>query len=407
MRRKTKMQGASLQYQTGFNLFNDSGMGNYVSSLSNGDEYYQFDAAEVIDIIYSKDHPNFQTNEDIGKAKVRLLDRQKDTGEDILIWAWPANSSVIQFPIKKEIVSLVQYLGRYFYTYSLNFSNNVNNNVVPGTTESPNKDNKDNADQYEKVSASNIPQREPAGGNESLGETFKDESLMIKPLLPAEGDVLVRGRFGNNIRLGNNGDTNAPTIKISVGQPVDVDKSNSGEPYLENINEDRNSIWITSDETVKLDPITQGKSYYLKSARNTPGTFEGNQVIINSDRIIFNTKKEELMLFANKGIVINSNGYVAIDSSENIGLTTLDRLNISAKTGTYVDSKEIILGKDATEHLVLGDTLLELLDELLSEMIKETHMTGAGASAPPQNAAKYAAIKAKLRKILSKQNKTL
>jgi len=352
-------------------------------------------------------HPNFQTNEDIGKAKVRLLDRQKDTGEDILIWAWPANSSFIQFPVKTEIVNLLQYLGRYFYVHSLNFLNNVNNNTVPGISESPNIDNKDNADQYEKVSTSNIPQREESKDDKSLGNTFKDGSAVIKPLLPSEGDVLIRGRFGNNIRLGNNSETNLPTVKISVGQPTEVDKSKVGEPHVEDINEDRNSLWITSDEKVNLNPVTEGKSYHLKSARNAPSILEGNQVIINSDRIIFNTKKEEIMAFANRGIVMNSNGYIAIDSSENIGLTTLDKLNVSAKTGLYVDSKEIILGKNATEHLVLGDTLFQLLDELLSELIKETHMTGAGKSAPPDNAAKYASIKAKLRKILSKQNKTL
>jgi hypothetical protein len=406
MRRKTKLQGASLQYNSGFNLYNDGDVSGLVSGVSGGDEYYQFDAAEVVDVIYNKQHPQFKENDDIGKIRVRLLDRQKDLGDDILTWAWPANSSCLAYPIKKEIVNLVQYLGRYFYIYSLNFSNSVNNNVVPNVTESPNKDNKDNAEQYEKVSTSNIPQRETTS-NQSLGDTFKENNVGIKPLLPAEGDVIYRGRFGNNIRLGNNPETNLPTIKMTIGQSNTVDKSEPLEPYIENINDDRNSIWITSDEVVELNPITRSKSYHLKSARNAPNTFEGNQVIINSDRIIFNVKKEELMIFANKGIVLNSNGYIAIDSSENIGLTTLDKLNITAKTGVYVDSKEIILGKDATEHLVLGDTLLQLLDELLSELIKETHLTGAGTSAPPDNAPKYAAIKAKLRKILSKQNRTL
>jgi len=405
MRRKTKLEGASLQYQSGFSLYNDSGISNYMSGLSGGDEYYQFDAGEIVDVIYSKEHPNFKINEDIGKAKIRLLDRQKDTGEDILIWAWPANSSIIQYPIKKEIVNLIQFLGRYFYVNSLNFSNSVNNNVVQ-SNETTTDANKDNAEQYEKVSTSNIPQRQ-SESDESLGNTFKENNATIKPLLPTEGDVIIRGRFGNNIRLGNNPETNLPTIKITTGQSNTVDKTSLLEPYVENINDDRNCIWITSDEVVELNPVTKGKSYYLKSARNVPSTFEGNQVIINSDRMIFNVKKEELMQFANKGIVLNSNGYIAIDSSENIGLTTLDKLNVTAKVGTYIDSKEIILGKDATEPLVLGDTLFQLLDELLSELIKETHLTGAGTSAPPDNAPKYAAIKAKLRKILSKQNKTL
>ena len=406
MRRKTKLEGASLQYQSGFNLYSDSNTMSSMGGLSGGDEYYQFDAAEVVDVIYNKDHPQFNNNEDIGKAKVRLLDRQKDSEEDTLIWAWPANSYFVMYPIKKEIVNLIQYLGRYFYVYPINFLNSINNNAVPIVAETSNG-NKDNNEQYEKVSISNIPQRESTNNDDSLGNTFKGNNVNIKPLSPEEGDVIVRGRFGNNIRLGNNPETNLPTIKVTIGQSNTVDKSAPLEPYAENINDDRNSLWITSDEIVELNPITKGKSYYLKSARNAPNTLEGNQVIINSDRIIFNTKKEELMIFANKGIILNTNGYVAIDSSENIGLTTLDKLNVIAKTGTYVDSKEIILGKDATEPLVLGNELLELLSDLLTELIVETHMTGAGKSTPPENAAKYAAIKTKLRKILSKQNKTL
>lgn len=407
MRRKTKLEGASLQYQSGFNLYSDSGAGSTQGGLTGGDEYYQFDAAEVIDVIYSKDHPEFKVNEDLGKAKIRLLDRQKDTAEDILIWAWPVNSAIIQYPLKREIVNLIQYLGRYFYVCPLNFSNSVNNNAVAGVSESPNKDNKDNTEQYEKVSTSNIPQRESDNSQYSLGNTFKENNKVIKPLLPFEGDLIIRGRFGNNIRLGNNPETNSPTIKISIGQSLEVNKTDSLEPYVENINDDKNCIWITSDENVEFDPITQGKSYFLKSAKNTPNKFEGNQIIINSDRIIFNTKKEELMLFSNKGIVLNSNGYIAIDSADTIGITTSDKLNVKANAGTYFDSKEIILGKEATEPLVLGNQLLELLSDLLTELIKETHLTGAGTSAPPDNAAKYAAIKAKLRKMLSKQNKTL
>ncbi|GJQ43913.1 MAG: hypothetical protein JETCAE03_34110 [Ignavibacteriaceae bacterium] len=406
MRRKTKLEGATLQYGTGFNLSNDVSITSTWGGLSSGDEYYQFDAAEVVDVIYSKDHPNFSSNDDLGKAKVRLLDRQKDASDDILIWAWPANPAMIQYPVKKEIVNLIQFLGRYFYINTLNYSNNVNHNAVPGASESTQKDNKDNTEQYQKVSSSNLPQKQQEK-QDVLGDTFKDNSQKIKPLLPFEGDVIIRGRFGNNIRLGNNPQTNSPVIKMTIGQSVDVDKTVPLEPYIENINDDQNSIWITADEVVDLNPVTKSKSYYLKSARNAPNTFEGNQIVINSDRIIWNAKQQEILAFANKGIALNTNGYIAIDSSENIGLSTLDKLNITAKNGTYVDSKEIILGKNATERMVLGDTLVEILDDLLAELIAETHLTGAGESSPPKNAPKYAKIRAKLRQILSKQNKTL
>jgi len=404
MSKKISSEGTSIQYRREMSLINPSSVSNQIFAGNNQSEFYQVETGEVIDVIYSSDHPDFINNSDIGKAKIRIVSSEKTSDEENLSWALPLNPYLISFPLKHEVVVLINLLGKLFYITSLNYFNNVNNNTLQGISDTLYKDNPDNSKEYSNVS-STIPKK----GNSKieLGDTFINNNNKVKPILPKEGDTILRGRFGNNIRLGNNPDTNSPNIKISVGQSPEINTSEEQTSYEENINDIKNSIWITSDEIVDIKPVTQGSTYHLKSTINPPNKFEGNQIIFNTDRVIWNAKKDEVFIFANKGISLTSNGYIAIDSNKNIGITTLDRLNVVAKSGTFIDSPKIDLGKDAKEPVVLGDKLVKLLEELIDEMIKEIHPTGSGPSGPPKNAAQYRIIKNKLKTILSKQNKTL
>src|SRR3990167_10173306 len=402
--RKNRLSVTSLQYSEGFNLNSNSSVSSQISNLSIDSEYSRFETAEVIDVIYSKTHSEFKLNEDLGKVRIRIVERQEDADESSLIWAYPINSAIVQYPIKHEIVYVVQFLGRYFYLGSLNYFNRVNNNIIVGISESPSKSVFDNKKTYDKSTF--IPERASSAKSVNIGDTFKDNNVKIKPLVPSEGDTIIRGRFGNNIHLGNNFETNNPNIKISIGQRDEINSSEELESYYEDINKDLSSVWITNDGIIDINPITKNKSYYMKSGKNLPDKFDGNQIIINSDRIIFNSKQNELMLFANKGLILNTNGYIALDSSNDIGLSTLSKFILRADDGTYVDSKEIILGRNAKEPLVLGNELVSVLSDILSEIIKLTVPTGSGPSGNPLNSAKFSAIKSKLKKMLSKQNFT-
>jgi hypothetical protein len=398
------LEGSTIQLRREGGISSPGSIASLVNSTS-GVVSIPIQAAEVIDVIYNSAHPEFQTVNDIGNAKVRFLYDRKTSDEVTLSWACPMNSNIVQYPLKGEIVYTLNFLGRLFYINSLNYSNNVNNNSVKNISSSRVKEQDSNINNYQTTENTGISNKE--GDNNDLGDTFVNNENKIKPLQPQEGDVIIQGRFGNAIRLGNNPETNTPNIKITVGQTPDNNTSDPNEPYVEDVNKNKSCIWITSDEIIPFTPITEGKSYNFKSAKTKVNKYEGNSVFINSDRLIFNAKREEILLFSNKGILLNTSGYVGIDSSDDIGITTLSKLNIEARGGTYVDSREIILGKNATDPLVLGNKFLDLFSNLLDELIIETHPTGTGPSGPPANAAKYRIIKNKLRTLLSKQNKTL
>ncbi len=122
-----------------------------------------------------------------------------------------------------------------------------------------------------------------------------------------------------------------------------------------------------------------------------PSVYEGQQVVINSDRLLFNARTDSILLISEESVGISTNGTFNVDS--------LDK--------TVINSPEIYLGLDAVEPVVLGDTLLGLLEELIDAILAETHPTPVGPSGPPINAADYSSIKSRLSTFLSPQNYTL
>ena len=124
---------------------------------------------------------------------------------------------------------------------------------------------------------------------------------------------------------------------------------------------------------------------------DSPNKYAGKQVIINSDRLLFNAKEDAILIIGNETVGISTNGTFNVDSGGE----------------TIINSPEIYLGLDAVEPVVLGDTLLGLLEELCDALAAETHPTPVGPSGPPINAAQYSSIKSRLKAFLSPQNKTL
>jgi|TARA_R110000796_G_scaffold20288_3_gene60529 hypothetical protein len=90
-----------------------------------------------------------------------------------------------------------------------------------------------------------------------------------------------------------------------------------------------------------------------------PGTYQGNQVIINSDRLVFNAKIDSILLFSDKAIGFSTNGSFHFDTSPD-----------ENESKFVVNSPNIYLGLEfdntyPTEPAVLGDQLEDLLNEIL------------------------------------------
>jgi len=97
-------------------------------------------------------------------------------------------------------------------------------------------------------------------------------------------------------------------------------------------------------------------TYILKQ----PNIYQGKQVIINSDRLLFNAKDDAILLFADKAIGFNTKGTINFDTGQsednNKFIVNAPNIHLGLKGG-----------KDSpTEPALLGDKTEEWLDRLLS-----------------------------------------
>ena len=377
-----------------------------------------FTPVRVIDIVLNDQHPKFkEVGGWNGIGTIFYLTTQDPTTQDVSEQkAKCALSNLKQYPLINEIVYLFSLPdpssqnsgdnGVQYYFNTVNVWNSPHHNALPnGLVLS-----KDQKKDY-KNTESGAVRRVTDGSTEiNLGVTFKEKSN-INPLLPFEGDVFQEGRWGNSIRFGSTvkgftnwseaGENGDPITLIRNGE----DPNNGDEgwiPVIEDINNDLSSIWLTSTQQIPIQVASSNYASYV-SPPDTPNQYVGSQVIINSDRVVINSKTDHIILSSAKSVSLNAVDSVNIDTKEHI-----------------VDADSILLGnKDATEHLMLGDKTIELLGKILDEMVGISTQLSVLVSLPPGapfaplNAQGQASqilfnnYKAQLNTLLSKQNKTI
>ena len=94
----------------------------------------------------------------------------------------------------------------------------------------------------------------------------------------------------------------------------------------------------------------------------SPNNYIGKQVIINSDRLIFNAKDDSILLFSDKAIGFSTNGSIHFDTSK--------EKDGEEASNFIINSPNIYLGLTYNDRLptnsaVLGDELEELLIDIL------------------------------------------
>ena len=199
----------------------------------------------------------------------------------------------------------------------------------------------------------------PASDNASLGITFKSNPN-IRRLLPFEGDIIVQGRQGNSLRFGTTAKVLSSNEWSSVGDETDpitllvngLNFNPNNKYYVEQINKDASSIYLTTNQKIPLQTDRTGTLNPLTNPLNAPDYFS-SQIIMNSDRVTLNSKKDEVMIFAKTNVEINTKNIINLNAGERVHLNTN-----AVFLGTF--NNEL-----PTENLVLGNRLYNLLDNLL------------------------------------------
>ena len=391
----------------------------------------------VTDIILNHNHPKFKNYGYWNSIGTIFFEAQS---EDFVgsneVPARPLTPQRASFPLVNEMVLIFtlpnKEIGQlssstsYFYINVISIWNSPHHNAYPNpllTSDLPSSMEKD----YEQTEAGStrkvtdepkeIPLNSPINPSQN---TFIEQSN-IHPLLPFAGDIIYEGRFGNSIRFGStaknppyptlnnwsvNGESGNPITIIRNGQDPNPTET-SWVPIVEDINKDLSSIYITSNQQIPINVGEWGENYNSYPTPPTiPSQYTQPQVIINSDRLVFNAKTDNILLSAAKSIGLSSN----------------NSLNFNTKN-FIVDAGNIKLGsKDATEPLVKGQTLYDNLDLMVKSLIQIVGVLeynqlwpGGGEKAPDGGTSIVARstkdalenVKKDLINILSKVSKTI
>jgi hypothetical protein len=234
--------------------------------------------------------------------------------------------------------------------------------------------------------------------------------LDVFPIQPFSGDIIIEGRWGQSIRLGSSvnqlrpyqqgpnwrvgaGATGNPITIISNGTNPKKSEKSFNQFHIESPDEDDSSIWLTSGQSVSFKPASDyAESIYDKQiAMFKSNWYSGNQIILSSDRIVLNSKKQEIVGFAKEGI----------------GFSTEKTLALNAKNIVEIAAGRILLGFNATHPMVLGDRLINLLNEFMNLVVQMNekinmiqHPTGVGPSGTPINSGDFVFIKNQINSLI-------
>jgi ethanolamine utilization cobalamin adenosyltransferase len=122
----------------------------------------------------------------------------------------------------------------------------------------------------------------------------------------------------------------------------------------EDINNDKSSIYLTSNQQLPLFPANINNSSFTKSTPPTNvGQYEGNQIVLNSGRLVFNAKSDSILLLSSKAIQLSCGETLGVNAKQ---------ISLTAEK-VYLGSSEGIEGSKI-QSVVLGENLNFLLSDI-------------------------------------------
>jgi hypothetical protein len=338
-------------------------------------------------------------------------------------YAFPFDKNNITYPIEGETILIIEMYNQYYWLpYSKTQYPNYRQDYAILKKSQPrdyeNVQSTVRSNDYRETSTTgttNISKKvDQPGGNKN--KYLVNEK--VKYLKPYQGDTIITSRGGSSIRLTQNlkNIKLSPGIIISNGQNVDTINQPIGFLAEEDINKDGSSLYITSGNTiVGFD--------FKKTKTNTPawGTLptdlKGNQVYLNSDRVVLSSKQSEFIIFGKGHTGVISGNRYTVDATNDIYLHSESNVTIHSAGGNQIflnsENGKIYLGKNKgvgaagadVQKMVMGGELVKILGQLIDEITKQVYATGSGpTSTGPANIAQFQAIKRRLSTILSDKN---
>jgi hypothetical protein len=305
----------------------------------------------VLDIILDETHKDYLQRGGLkalnGVYYAEITTTSPTSQENRVNFAYQSNSHIQDVPkvgelVKLEVqpansVEIVDQLLEVYYTGIVNIWNHPKDNLA-------------------------LDVRKPLDINTALQEEF-DPDLIYNPVRSAQGDLHFRGRQGQSLRFtGSKSRTNFFVEDSNKDKPVIILRTGGTSlnvPYetvQESINKDISSIYFTSDHVIPLQTVRPFNKSYKKAPIQAADKYRGEQILVNTGRVVLNAKNDSILLSAKEAIAFSS-------------LT----LNIETKDYIAVESSKIYIGKGALdanrpEPVLLGNKTERLLQGILNTL---------------------------------------
>ena len=367
----------------------------------------------------------------IGRAKVRILGEEQQTAYEKLPWAIAMDNTITQLPLINEQVLVLKIGETYYYTKPFNRFNYLGTNGDFVTEKSNSDKNKSAVPYLlppNRKSYVSHPAFLSINQNGYFGNYFILNPF-IRSIRKFEGDTLIESRFGQSIRfsaydddrfndkgaypsyalLGNllkessEGGYGNPKLTIRNRQRNIAQKKpqqlhpklppipaispwekNYGGEIDEDVNNDGSTIQITSGYTVSAWQTTVYKSIFGITSDNKPTEeqarfnpngstqfkfpiLEGDQIVINTDRLVLSSRFAETFHFSKKRYAVATDSEYTVDANDNVVITTN---NVAC-----INAPQIYLGQygETNEPALLGQTTVDWMYDLCNWLLDHVH----------------------------------
>ena len=394
--------------------------------------FYELEEAVVLDIVLNETHPKFTDpnsqldpndwppNIDgsapiegdknyglMGRIKFRFLHSELGANMETLNWAIPIeNTGITEYPLLNEVVIVGKYMDNYFYSRKLNTKQVLNSNAAFVTERISGY-----VDEYVPEGAagkwpkSNLSLEGGKNYDGYLGQYFKFNPK-IRSLKRYEGDTILESRFGSTIRFGayddNRGNDNGkddysdgggnPMILIRNRQaPITLGQGYTAKGYtVEDINKDGSSIQLTSGQTVSKFQSSVSMPMISGKKKAEVPELKGDQIVINSDRLVFSSKANEMLFFSKKRIGMTTDAELTLSALERITISTTKTATINAQQIFLGDHAKIyepaLLGRSTVAWMyAMCDWMLLNVNtqiQVVTALITHFHVTKVGPTTP-------------------------
>ena len=277
-------------------------------------------------------------------------------------------------PSKGDPVLLCSIGDNRYYLGPLNTDNNVNYNV-------DNKSNNtvsDSVNFVKQVSRRRLHKLQ----NDDLDNPEGGWEQNNRSPIENHGDFMIEGRHGNSIRVGSrfknpyifiSNEQNEFNKAESLGDGSLISITSKGPlsqhfgGYDDTINGVTFDRFELSSDTIQDNPRTIGNLVAdVNQVDNSTGLIQDfgkgnneNQILINSDRITMNTKKDDIFISSLKDIHIGTGRTMTISNNQDL---------IIESNNTFLGNPNPNNTSREMEPMILGNVLLDIFRELLAEL---------------------------------------